>query len=136
MTKTTEQMLADLKAACEEAIWVPNELLPERYHDNREGGSTLQRMNKIYDAEIVPNLEYRQMQAEKAVRIEKYTKQYEAEGKFDYDVNEHKQYHNEQSFCSGLVKAGLLGSDDFEEQNLIVIIVLILVYILASAYNE
>ena len=54
------------------------------------------------------------MKAEKAERVKKYAEQYEAEGRFDYDVNEHRQYHNEQSFCTGLMKAGLLEADDFE----------------------
>jgi hypothetical protein len=112
--KTFEQLKAQLDAAVEACIWVPNALLPERYQENRTGGSTLERVNRIYDAEILPSIEFRQVQADKAERVAKYAKQYEAEGKFDYDVNEHKQYHNEQSFCSGLIKAGLLDSEDLE----------------------
>ena len=111
-----EELKAKLEASILEAIWVPNELLPERYHENREGGSTLKRLNRIYDAEIVPSLEYKQMQAEKAERVEKYAAQYEAEGKFDYDVNEHRLYHNEQSFCAGLLRAGVLDKDDFNDE--------------------
>jgi len=115
MTKNFEQLKAEMESAVAECFWVPNELLPERYQDNREGGSTLERVTRIYDAEVLPNLEYQQMKAEKAERVKKYAEQYEAEGRFDYDVNEHRQYHNEQSFCTGLMKAGLLEADDFEE---------------------
>jgi hypothetical protein len=116
MTKNFEQLISELDAAVAECVWVPNDLLPERYQDHREGGSTLERLNHIYDAEILPNLEYQQMQAEKAERLEKYAAQYEAEGKFDYDINEHRLYHNEQSFCSGLLRAGVLEKDDFNDE--------------------
>ena len=33
MNDKTKQMLADLEAATMEALWIPNEILPERYHD-------------------------------------------------------------------------------------------------------
>ena len=116
MTKNFEQLKAQMDAAVAECVWVPNDLLPERYQDNREGGSTLERLDRIYNAEVLPNLEYQQMKAEKAERLEKYAAQYEAEGKFDYDVNEHKLYHNEQSFCSGLLRAGIFEADDFDSE--------------------
>ena len=54
MTKNFEQLKADLDAAILEGIWVPNEMLPERYHDNREGGSTLERIERIYNKEVAP----------------------------------------------------------------------------------
>jgi hypothetical protein len=110
------ELKANLEAAMEEAIWVPNELLPERYQDNREGGSTIKRMNKIYDAEILPNIEFQQMQAEKAERLEKYAAEYDEHGTITYDVNEHRQYNNEQSFCDGLLAAGIVEADDFLEE--------------------
>jgi hypothetical protein len=122
--KTPEEVIAKLDAAKNgiysaaelESIWVPNEVLPERYQDNRESGSTLKRMNKIYDAEILPDIEFQQMQAEKAERLEKYATEYAENGTITYDVNEHRQYNNEQSFCDGLLKAGILEADDFMEE--------------------
>tara|TARA_Y100001951_G_scaffold86550_1_gene76989 strand:+ start:882 stop:1229 length:348 start_codon:yes stop_codon:yes gene_type:complete len=96
-------------------VWVPNDLLPERYQDNREGGSTLERIERIYNAEVLPNLEHQQMKSEKAERLEKYAAQYEAEGKFDYEVNDDKLYRNEQAFCSGMLHAGILEADDLKE---------------------
>ena len=117
MTKNFERLKVQMDAAILEGIWVPNELLPERYQDHREGGSTLARLERIYAAEILPNMEYQQMKAEKAERVEKYAAQYEAEGKFDYDVNEDKLYRNEQSFCSGMIRAGLLDEDDLREED-------------------
>tara|TARA_B110000014_G_C19963125_1_gene498508 strand:- start:239 stop:592 length:354 start_codon:yes stop_codon:yes gene_type:complete len=115
MTKNFEQLKMQMDAAVAECIWVPNDLLPERYQDHREGGSTLERLDRIYNAEVLPNMEYQQVKAEKAERIEKYAAQYEAEGRFDYDVNEHKLYRNEQSFCSGMLRAGLISEEDLDE---------------------
>ena len=54
MTKNFEQLKTELDAAILEGIWVPNDLLPERYHDNREGGSTLERVERIYNKEVAP----------------------------------------------------------------------------------
>ena len=42
-----EELKGKLEAAILEAIWVPNELLPERYHENREGGSTAEAEKEI-----------------------------------------------------------------------------------------
>jgi hypothetical protein len=115
MTKNFETLKADMDAAIAECIWIPNNLLPERYQDHREGGSTIERLNRIYDEEVLPNLEFQQMKAEKAERLEKYAAEYAERGEFTYDVNEHRQYMNEQSFCDGLLKAGILDSEDFME---------------------
>ena len=57
MTKNFEQLKADLDAAILECLWVPNDILPERYHDNREGGSTLERVEHIYHKEVAPILD-------------------------------------------------------------------------------
>ncbi len=108
--KTPEEVIAKLEdaengiysAAELESIWIPNELLPERYQENRVGGSTLKRMNHIYDAEIVPNIEFQQTQAEKAERLEKYIAEYDETGDFTYDVNEYRLYRNEQAFASAM----------------------------------
>ena len=117
MNDKTKQMLADLEAATMEAIWIPNDLLPERYHDDREGGRTLERIQDVYESEVEPNLEYQRIQAEKAKRVAKYAAEYAERGEFEYDVDVDRQYKNEQSFCDGLVAGGILDSDDFLEQN-------------------
>ena len=115
MTDKTKQMLADLEAATMEALWIPNEILPERYHDEREGGRTLERIEEVYQREVEPNLEYQRVQAEKAKRIEKYAAEYAETGEFTYDVDADMQYKNEQSFCTGLIKSGIYDADDFNE---------------------
>ena len=113
MTKNIEQLKAELEAATMEAIWIPNDLLPERYQDDREGGRTLDRIQEVYEREVEPNLEYQRIQAEKAKRVAKYAAEYAERGEFDYDVDPDMQYKNEQSFCNGLIRAGVLDADDF-----------------------
>ena len=115
MTKNIEQLKAELEAATMEAIWIPNDLLPERYQDDREGGRTLDRIQEVYEREVEPNLEYQRIQAEKAKRVAKYAAEYAERGEFDYDVEPDMQYKNEQSFCNGLIRGGVLDSDDFME---------------------
>ena len=115
MNDKTKQMLADLEAATMEAIWIPNDLLPERYHDDREGGRTLERIQDVYESEVEPNLEHQRVQAAKAKRVAKYAAEYAERGEFEYDVDVDRQYKNEQSFCDGLVSGGILDSDDFME---------------------
>ena len=56
--KPVTEMMKDLEAATMEALWIPNEVLPERYHDDREGGRTLDRIQEVYEREVEPNLEY------------------------------------------------------------------------------
>ena len=115
MNDKTKQMLADLEAATMEALWIPNEILPERYHDEREGGRTLARIQEVDEREVEPNLEYQRIQAEKAKRVAKYAAEYAERGEFDYDIDPDMQYKNEQSFCNGLIKSGIYDADDFNE---------------------
>ena len=117
MNDTTKKMFAELDAAIMECIWVPNDLLPEDYQDNREGGRTLDRIQEVYENEVEPSLEYQRVKAAKAKRLAKYAAEYAETGKFTYDVDEGRQYNNEQSFCNGLIGGGILDADDFMEQN-------------------
>ena len=108
--KTPQEVIAKLEdakngiysAAELESIWVPNELLPERYHENRTGGSTLDRVDNIYDAEVLPRKEFGKIKADKAERLEKYITEYDETGTITYDVNEYKLYRNEQAFASAI----------------------------------
>ena len=115
MTKNIEQLKAELEAATMQALWIPNEVLPERYHDDREGGRTLDRIQEVYEREVEPNLEYQRIQAEKATRGAKYAAEYAERGEVDYDGDPDMQYKNEHSFCNGLIRGGVLDADDFME---------------------
>ena len=107
-----EELKANLESAILEAIWVPNELLPERYHENREGGSTLKRINRIYDAEVVPKVKDPRGESvvisdgvimsdnpERLAILDRYRDAAEAEKEIPYQINEHKLYRNEQAFA-------------------------------------
>ena len=107
-----EELKAKLEASILEAIWVPNELLPERYHENREGGSTLKRINRIYDAEVVPKVKDPRGESvvisdgvimsdnpERLAILNQYRDAAEAEREIPYQINEHKLYRNEQAFA-------------------------------------
>ena len=113
--KPVTEMMKDLEAATMEALWIPNEVLPERYHDEREGGRTLERIQEVYEREVEPNLEYQRIQAEKAKRVAKYAAEYAERGEFDYDIDPDMQYKNEQSFCNGLIRGCILDAADFME---------------------
>lgn len=112
--KNAEQLFAELDAAILQCIWVPNKLLPERYHDNREGGSTLERLERIYKNEVapLPDIDPREksvvisngeIQHGSQVRIDILNKYQAAatEGKeIPYDINEDRLYRNNQAFAS------------------------------------
>ena len=53
MNETTKKMLAELDAAIMECLWIPNEHLPEEFHDDREGGRTLKRIDRQVKESIV-----------------------------------------------------------------------------------
>ena len=116
MTKNFEQLKTELDAAILEGIWVATDLLPERYHDNREGGSTLERVERIYNKEVAPviNADPREksvvlsdgvIQHGSQVRIDilnKYREDVAAERDIEYDVNEDRLYRNQQAFASAM----------------------------------
>ena len=140
--KTPEEVIAKLEdakngiysAAELECIWVPNEMLPERYHENREGGSNLKRTNEIYDKEIAPKIKNMREESvviqdgkimsdnpERLAVLNRYRDAVEADyvnfpdsvGEEDFYVeNEDRLYRNQQAFASAI---GL----DLEEEDAI-----------------
>jgi|TARA_Y100000310_G_scaffold40690_1_gene38157 hypothetical protein len=114
--KNAEQLFAELDAAVRQAIWVPNELLPERYHDNREGGTTLERVERIYNKEVAPllNIDPREKSVvisdgviqhgsqERIDILNKYQAAATAGEEIPYDINEDKLYRNNQAFASAV----------------------------------
>jgi len=130
--KTPNEVIAKLNdakngiysAAELESIWVPNEMLPERYHDNREGGSNLKRAGEIYDKEIVPKVKDMRGESvviqdgkvmsdntERLAVLNRYRDAVEADyanfpdsvGEEDFYVeNEDRLYRNQQAFASAI----------------------------------
>ena len=124
-----EKLKANLDAAILECIEVPNEVLPERFHDNREGKSSLARINKILDNEKAsraakdPNEvsvkfnEDREIVSgtpERLSRIEKYRNDISSGKEIDYNINEHKLYRNQQAFAK-VMGLDLEDDDDCSE---------------------
>ena len=105
-----------LDEAILECVWVPNKVLPERYHDNREGGSTLERVERIYNKEVAPvvNTDPRNksvvisdgvIQHGNQKRIDilnKYRDDVDNGRDIDYDVNEEKLYKLNQVVASAM----------------------------------
>jgi hypothetical protein len=121
--KTPNEVIAKLNdakngiysAAELESIWVPNEMLPERYHDNREGGSNLKRAGEIYDKEIVPKVKDMRGESvviqdgkimsdnpERLAVLNRYRDSVKTESLIPYETNEHKLYRNQQAFASAI----------------------------------
>jgi len=103
-----------LNEAILECIWIPNKVLPERYHDNREGGSTLERVERIYNKEVAPtvNTDPRNKSVvisdgviqhgsqERIDILNKYRNDVEEGRDIEYNVNEDKLYRLNQTFAS------------------------------------
>ncbi len=123
MTKNFEQLKTELDQAILEGIWVPNDLLPERYHDNREGGSTLERVERIYNKEVAPllNVDPREKSVvisdgviqhgnqERIDILNQYQNDVDNGRDIEYNVNENKLYRNEMAMASAM---GLDVEDD------------------------
>tara|TARA_R100000742_G_C4245632_1_gene64630 strand:- start:385 stop:759 length:375 start_codon:yes stop_codon:yes gene_type:complete len=116
MNETTKKMLAELDAAIEQCLWIPNEHLPEEYHDDREGGKTLKRLNKQADqveeakAEIParerPVIFYDTPEGrgtpERMAILNKYRDAVANGEEIPYEINEDRLYRNEQAFASAI----------------------------------
>jgi hypothetical protein len=95
------KLLKELDRAIKECIIVPNNWLPEEYHDKVRGGRTLARLEKICDKQVgITN--HRKKKAIKAENIENYRKQFEQNGEFEYNghINELQLYKNEMALCA------------------------------------
>jgi inhibitor of KinA sporulation pathway (predicted exonuclease) len=77
--KTVEEMLKELEVATQEMLFVPNDLLPESFHDNVRGGRTLARLNEMCEELSDTETEHQKTKAIKARNIEKLLKQVEEE---------------------------------------------------------
>jgi hypothetical protein len=99
MNKTTEKMLAELDAAIMECIWIPNDLLPEDYQDNREGGRTLKRINRQVEESVI-DVDPRSVKGEvRTAIIDSYAADVAAGREIGYKENNEKLYKNQQVFA-------------------------------------
>lgn len=133
--KTVEEMLKELEVATQEMLFVPNDLLPESFHDNVRGGRTLARLNEMCEELSDTETEHQKTKAIKARNIEKLRKQFEQkaiftthkggtdfvdlESEFDYsdnEVDEIQLHRNMAALVGGMVNGGLIDADDLEEE--------------------
>jgi len=105
-----------------ESIWIPNDMLPEVYHDNREGGKSLDRLQKQSDNTELGNVAQRKEletnDREKSVIIHegeiksdnpkrlavlnRYQTIVSVEGEIQYETNEDKLYRNQLTFAAAI----------------------------------
>tara|TARA_R100000995_G_scaffold67691_1_gene36321 strand:+ start:751 stop:1074 length:324 start_codon:yes stop_codon:yes gene_type:complete len=99
MNETTKKMLAELDAAIMECLWIPNEHLPEEFHDDREGGRTLKRLNRQVEESII-ELDPREEKGEvRTAIIDSYAADVAAGREIEYEENNAKLYRNQQVFA-------------------------------------
>lgn len=128
-----DELNAHVQGVFAECIEVPNDLLPEKYHDKIRGGRTLARLNELIAEEEETETAHQKAKAAKARNIEKLRKQFEEkaiytthkggtdfvdmESGFDYSENEADEIQlakNEFAFVRGMVNGGLIEWDDLE----------------------
>ena len=116
-----EQMLADLDVAISECLVIPNEWLPEEWHNETDGGRTLARLEKECD-ERDEESEHVKLKALKARNIERLRKQvtgHDIDCELDYSENETDKlqlHRNEMAFVGGMLNSGMIEASDLEEE--------------------
>ena len=99
MNETTKKMFAELDAAIMECLWIPNEHLPESYHDNREGGRTLKRINRHVEESVI-EVDPREEKGElRTAIIDSYAADVAPGREIQYKENDAKLYKNMQVFA-------------------------------------
>jgi hypothetical protein len=127
--KTPQEVIAKLQdaengiysAAELGSVWVPNNMLPESYHDEREGGRSLDRLQEQVQQEqvevdareqsvVISHGEIMHGNQERIDILDQYQNDIDNENEIDYNVNEYRLYRNQQAFAKAI---GL----DLEEEN-------------------
>ena len=73
--KTVEEMLKELEVAVLECIVVPNDMLPESFHDDVRGGRTLARLDEMCEDIADGETAHQKAKAAKARNVEQLRKQ-------------------------------------------------------------
>jgi hypothetical protein len=132
--KSVEEMLKELEVATKEMLFVPNDLLPEAFHDDVRGGRTLARLDEMCEEIADTETEHQKAKAAKARNIAKMQKQVEEKsiftthkggtdfvdlsGELDYSDNEADEiqlHKNLMAFVGGMVSGGMIDADDLLE---------------------
>ncbi len=132
--KTVEEMLKELEVAVMECIVVPNDMLPESFHDDVRGGRTLARLDEMCEDIADGETAHQKAKAAKARNVEKLRKQVEEKSIFtthkggtdfvdlseglDYSDNEADEvqlHKNMMAMVGGMVNSGMIDADDLLE---------------------
>lgn len=127
------KLIAEFEKAIQDCIVIPNEWLPEEYHDDVRGGRTLTRLNELCDKRDGLT-EHVKRQLIKARNIERLRKQVEEKSIFkthkggtdfvdlseglDYSDNEKDEIALHRAECAlvgGMINGGLIDADDLLE---------------------
>jgi len=115
----TQQAIREFQAAIEAAIVIPNSWLPAELQDNKRGGRTVTKLNKLLDKRDGIS-EHRKLKAVKARNIARLAAQFEAGCEsFDYSGNERNElqlYRNECAMVEGMLHAGLIEENDLIDE--------------------
>ena len=95
------------------SIWVPNEMLPESYHDEREGGRSLDRLQQEAQQEpaevdareksvVISHGKIMSGNQERVNILNQYQNDADTESEIDYSINEYRLYRNEQAFAKAI----------------------------------
>lgn len=123
MKDRIRQLQAQAQEIVLDGIWVPNNLLPEWCHDEREGGRTLRRaVAKANAMQAQARKDSREKKdgamrqaiiADYADQVGKAGKNWE--GEINYNVDEDRQYRALCAFAACMAEKGLIDLDDDEE---------------------
>ena len=116
-----EQMLADLDVAISECLIIPNEWLPNEWHDDVRGGRTIARLEQECDVRegLSEHVKLKALKARNIERLRKQVTGHDIECEFDYSENETDElqlHKNEIAMVTGMLNGGMIDVSDLEEE--------------------
>ena len=111
-----------LKEAVEEMIVIPNEWLPEEFHDKIRGGRTAARLAEMWEGKEKQVSEFKETKALKAENVARYRKQIEQgnqdmpEIEYNGHVDEIQLHKNEMALVGGMFNSGMITKEDLEDE--------------------
>tara|TARA_R100000008_G_scaffold31297_1_gene17479 strand:+ start:25 stop:348 length:324 start_codon:yes stop_codon:yes gene_type:complete len=92
-------LLKKAEKIIQKCLFVPNEILPEEYHNKKTGYVSLAKLEKKCDKRDGIT-DHQKLKAEKLRRVGLYREQMQSSDKIEYvDIDEHKLYNNEMRFA-------------------------------------
>lgn len=116
-----EQRLKDLEKAVEEMIVIPNEWLPEEFHDKIRGGRTAARLSEMWEDQEQES-KAKKLKALKAENVARYRKQIEQgnqdmpEIEYNGHVDEIQLHKNQMALVGGMFNSGMISKEDLEDE--------------------